>query len=115
MILLGLLLAPINDTQIPRAWGFAHFDKVAHFGLFFITGLVSVFGVSFRNRFKYRLLFGTIFGLLLAVATEYGQSLLPSRDVSIYDFLADVIGLGVGLLLYVLLYTKYAVRTLLKL
>ena len=74
LILLGLLLAPIRETQIPAPRGFQHIDKVAHFGLFFVTGLVGVLGASFLNRFKTRMLFGIAFGLFLAVCTEFVQS-----------------------------------------
>ena len=115
MILLVLLLAPIGETQIPSPLGLKHFDKVAHFGLFFITGLVSVFGIKFLSRFRNRILTGIIFGLFLAVITEFVQLLLPVRNMSLYDLLADVVGLGVGLALYAFLYSKQTIRTFMKL
>ena len=104
LILLGLLLAPITESQIPTPGGFKHFDKVAHFGLFAITGLVSAFGARFLSRFRTRMLFGIAFGLFLAVCTELAQSLIPIRNMSLYDLLADVAGLSVGLLLYAFLH-----------
>ncbi|MFC1933429.1 VanZ family protein [Chloroflexota bacterium] len=98
-ILLSLLLFPIAETQIPSPWGFKHFDKVAHFGLFFVTGLVSVFSIRFFSQFRTRMLFGIVFGLFLAISTEFAQSLIPLRNMSFYDLFADIAGLGVALAL----------------
>ncbi len=115
LFLLGVLLAPIGGSVIPGSLRFEHFDKVVHFGLFAITGFVSVYGANFRNQFRYRMLFGAVFSLFLAASTEYGQSLLPFRDMSIYDLLADIVGLGVGLASYALLYSRDNVRSFLRL
>lgn len=107
LILLGLLLAPIRETAIPTPGGFKHLDKVAHFGLFVVTGLISVFGARFLSQFRTRMLFGIVFGLFLAVCTEFGQSLIPVRNTSLYDLLADVVGLGVALALCALLHRRH--------
>jgi VanZ family protein len=112
--LLGVLLAPVADTAIPGPLRFEHFDKVAHLCLFAVTGFVGVFGTNFQRQLKSRVLFGVVFGLFLAVSTEFGQSLV-SRDTSLYDLLADVIGLGAGLALYAFLYSRYTVRLFLRL
>jgi VanZ family protein len=114
LFLLGLLLAPVRETPIPNP-GFMHWDKVAHFGLFAVTGFIGVFGFNFLGQFKFRMLFGTVFGLFLAISTEFAQSLVPLRDTSLYDLLADVVGLGVGLAFYALLYSRHRVRALLRL
>ena len=106
LILLGLLLSPIAETQIPSPGGFKHFDKVAHFGLFFVTGLVGVFSTRFLSQFGTRMLFGIVFGLFLAVSTEFAQSFIPLRNMSLYDFFADVAGLGVALVLCVFLHRQ---------
>jgi VanZ family protein len=110
VFLLGVLLAPISEMGIFIPWGFKHFDKVAHFCLFAVTGFVAVFGANFGSQFKSRMCFGIAFGLLLALGTEFAQSLVPFRDTSLYDLLADVVGLGVGLVLYTLLYIRYRQR-----
>jgi len=115
LILLGVLLAPIGEAEIPAPWGFKHWDKVYHFGLFAVTGFVSVFGARFLNLFRSRILFGIVFGLFLAVSTEFAQSLIPCRNMSFYDLLADVIGLGVSLSLYAFLHRQAGLRALFKL
>jgi len=115
MALLGLLLAPIGETQIPSPLGFKHFDKVAHFGLFFITGLISVLGARFLSQFRSRMLFGIIFSLVLAVGTEFAQSFLPVRNMSFYDLLADIAGLVVALALCIFIYRQAYLSTFFKL
>ncbi len=106
LILLGLLLAPIRESQIPTLWGFQHSDKIAHFGLFFVTGLAGVFGATFFKSFRARMWFGIVLGLLLALGTEFGQAFLPVRNMSFYDLIADVAGLSVALLLSVFVYYR---------
>ena len=107
--LLGVLLAPIGDNSIPGPLNFEYFDKVAHFCLFAVTGFLSVIGLNSQKYFQFRLLFGLVFGLFVAISTEFGQSLV-SRDTSFYDLLADIIGLCAGLTLYSFFYYKYTVR-----
>jgi VanZ family protein len=104
LILLGLLFLPALDSLLPvRDW-FHHFDKVAHFGLFAVTGFVGIYGASFFSRFRSRMLFGVVFGLALAVGTELGQHFIPSRDMDFYDLLADWAGLFFGLFAYTFYY-----------
>ncbi len=114
LVLLVLLLSPIKDF-IPNRGGFQHWDKVAHGGLFAVTGFMSIYGAGFFSRFRYRFIFGVIFGLALAGATELGQSLVPSRTTDAYDFLADMAGLCLGVLIYVLLYSREGIRSRLRL
>jgi VanZ family protein len=113
LILLGLLLAP--QVSLPLPQGFKQWDKVAHVGLFGVTAFVSVFGTKFFNQFKSRLLFGAIFSLLLAAATEFVQSFISTRTADPFDFLCDMIGLFIGLLLYSILYRRKRLRSRLKL
>jgi VanZ family protein len=113
LVLLGLLLAPSVPLPIPH--GFKYFDKVAHVGLFGVTVCVSVFGSKFFSRFKLRLLFGIILSLFLAAGTEFVQSFSSTRTADPYDFLCDLVGLFLGLLLYAMLYSRKGLRSRLKL
>jgi VanZ family protein len=106
LVLWGLLLAPIGEEGIGNLVGFKHWDKIAHFGLFGVTGFVGALGASFFGTLRSRILFGMILGLLLAVCTEAAQSLISIRNASPYDLLADTAGLLVALLLYALLYRR---------
>jgi VanZ family protein len=114
-ILLGLLLAPGDGGIIPRWCSFRGFDKVIHCILYGITAMVSVYGTAFLPKFRERLIFGLIFGLALGFSTEFGQSMIPGRDMSYKDLLANVLGTISGLVLYVLLYRKAVVRERFKL
>jgi VanZ family protein len=95
LFLLGLLLAPIGNARVPtpRVIGF---DKIAHFGLFFITAVLSMSGVGF-SRLRDRIMFAVLFGLFLSAGTEFAQYFIPTRGTSIYDLLADVLGLALGI------------------
>ena len=110
LFLLGVLLAPISEPSIPALGGFKHLDKVAHFCLFTITGYINVFSARFFSRFRYRMFFGIVFGLCLAIGTEFAQYLIPARNMSLYDLLADILGLSVGLPLYAFFHHRHAVR-----
>ncbi|MEE8469997.1 MAG: VanZ family protein [Dehalococcoidia bacterium] len=106
LILLGILLAPIGDIATHIPGGFRHWDKIAHFGLFGITGIVSAYGAKFLGPLRARLAFGMIFGLSLAVFTEGAQHFIGARTGSFLDLLADVAGLSLALLLYALRYLR---------
>ena len=110
LVLWGLLLAPIGEEEVGGSVGFKHWDKIAHFGLFGVTGFVSTFGISFFRALRSRILFAMILGLLLAVCTEGAQSLIGFRNGSPYDLVADIAGLLAALLLYVLLYRRWTGR-----
>lgn len=114
IFLLLVLLAPISEGAVPSALRFPNFDKVAHFGLFAVTGFIGVLGTSFGGRLKNRILFSTVFGLFLAVTTELVQS-FTTRTSDLYDLLADVGGLLAGLVLYYILYNLKSVRSCLRL
>lgn len=114
LVLLAVLLLPIGNV-VPEVGGFRHWDKIAHLGLFAVTGFMSVYGATFLSGFKHRFIFGLIFGLVLAVGTEFGQSFVATRSTSLYDLLADVLGLSLGMLFYVLLYRHEGIRSRFKL
>jgi VanZ family protein len=115
LMLLVVLLSPIRDSIISNRGGFQHWDKVAHFGLFAVTGFISVYGAGFFSQFVARVLFGLIFGLVLAFGTELGQYLVPFRDPDFYDLLADLAGLFFGLLSYTILFCFDTLRSRLRL
>jgi VanZ family protein len=114
LALLAILLMPLKFSIFPPE-GFRYWDKVVHFGLFIITGIMSIYGTGFLTRFGYRIIFALIFGLVLAVGTEFGQSLVATRSTSMLDLLADVVGLFLGLVVYALLYRHEGIRQRLRL
>jgi VanZ family protein len=104
LLLLAVLLSPLKEGVIPSSWGFRHFDKVVHFCLFAVTGFLGICGAGFFASFRNRLLFGFVFGLVLAAGTEFGQAFIPHRTPSLYDLQADLTGLSLGLLFCTWLY-----------
>jgi VanZ family protein len=114
LALIAILLLPLKDGFFTPG-GFHYWDKVVHFGLFAVTGFISIYGASFFSKFSYRFIFGLVFGLALAIGTESGQSFVPSRSTSLFDLLADLIGLSLGLLTYALLYRQENIRQRLRL
>ena len=101
VILLATLL-PIAEESIPAVGAFEHIDKVAHFLLFAVMTLVAVwFGRSFLGSLGRAVGFGVIWGLLLAGGTEFAQSFLPLRNMSVLDFGADMAGVGFYVLMLI--------------
>jgi VanZ family protein len=97
LFLLGILLAPGNDLKTPNFLEFRYFDKVVHFGLFFVTETLYVSMVWFIPRFSTRIKLSILVGVVLAAGTEFAQFFIPYRDMDIYDFLADITGLFLGI------------------
>ena len=76
---------PIAAGNLP----FAHFDKLVHlaeFGLF----MLLAWHATGRN-----LLIAWLLTMAFAGSDECHQALIPTRDASVYDFIADLIGAGI--------------------
>lgn len=94
LILLG---SSIPSSSIPGSFVFG-FDKIIHFTEYAIWGILGV-------RSNYKIfnsvnIFVLLFGLIFCVFDELWQSTIPGRDSSIYDVIADFIGIFSSLLLY---------------
>lgn len=86
IVLIGLsvaFLVQISGNQVPR---FEHADKVVHFGAFFVLALT--FHRAFPIPIWAALAILTSYGL----AIEWAQDLLPYRQASLGDLLADAAG-----------------------
>jgi hypothetical protein len=55
LVLWGLLLAPIGEEGIASDLGFKHWDKIAHFCFFGVTGFVGAFAASFFRTLRSRI------------------------------------------------------------
>ena len=69
-------------------------DKLAHIGVYFVLGFLVNSWLKTRQikASKRSLIYLAL--LCSALLDEYHQSLIPGRSVSIYDFLANALGLG---------------------
>jgi VanZ family protein len=102
-------------SQHPQYGIFRYWDKFAHVFLFGVTGIVSVYGARFFRRFGARLCFGLAFSLFLAIGTEFTQSFISYRSADFYDFMADLLGIFVGMFIYLTAYMNGTLRSRLKL
>ncbi len=96
---------PDGGPEIP------HIDKVLHFGYFFGGGFIlgtycllrSGTGASFARRFLLPLAIFAVLGIL----DEYHQTFTPGRSGNDpFDWLADVLGAGTGIVVANLLHTR---------
>lgn len=72
-------------------------DKVAHFGLYAVLGWLTARALLERTAAR---LGAAVAGLgAFAAADELHQLLIPGRSASVLDWLADLAGLALGLLL----------------
>jgi hypothetical protein len=104
MVILALcwcprFLMPVKETGA-RPFFVPNFDKLVHLGIFAVFAFLWMrVGPPVGKA-------GRIFlaGLALAVISELGQELpIVSRDATFMDGVADVVGVGLGLLAYRLL------------
>lgn len=98
VVIIGLSSVPGED--FPEAAWLAH-DKMIHFveyGLFgfLVAGAVNTRVTASGRIFLITLLLAGLFGML----DETYQSIIPGRDSSVYDWIADVIGILLGSWVY---------------
>jgi len=91
---------------------FEGFDKMAHLGFFFILTVLLLFGkINQQNSYDYRLL--TILKIILITAALGGGiellqwKVFTYRSAEWWDFISDMLGVGMGIFSYLLLHRKY--------
>ena len=93
LILVG---SSIPSTSIPGSFVFG-FDKIIHFTEYAIWGTLGL--KSNYKIFNSVNIFVLLFGSIFCVFDEIWQSNIPGRDSSLYDVIADFIGIIFSLLL----------------
>ncbi len=88
-----LLLIPGSD--MPQVKFFEWQDKVAHFSLF--CGWCFLLVLFLEKPHKVTFTIVLIIGLFMAGFTEWLQLYIPHRSADLLDFVADIIGVLVGL------------------
>jgi VanZ family protein len=75
-------------------------DKLAHAVAFLVLGLLSMAAMDGHER-------GTaliaVWGLSMSIVTELLQWPIPGRSTSVFDGVADMVGIGLAILLYTLI------------
>lgn len=101
-----IVLCSIPGQEFPDASfiDIPHFDKIVHFGLYFILSVVAIKGIQQQNRFKllksHPYLSILIYAVFLGVNLELIQYYyIPFRSGDILDMLANFIGAISGVFL----------------
>ena len=81
------------------------FDKTAHITEYSGLGFLLAFGLSlkdhdFDNKAKGCLLFGALIG----ITDELHQAFVPTRSMDFIDFTADIVGISIGILCWLLFF-----------
>ncbi|WP_346855963.1 VanZ family protein [uncultured Draconibacterium sp.] len=94
-----LLFMPASQLPSEPFLKIPHFDKIVHFGLFFILCLLLFRPVK---QFTPNFYFWTpLLALVLAVALEFlQQKITKSRHSDVYDLWANTAGLAVAVVFY---------------
>jgi VanZ family protein len=94
----GLIALAAGATQVPGTPALPHFDKVLHFGAYFVLGTLLGAGWQWAGQRPARgwLL---LFALALGASDEVRQSRMDERTGEVADWVADVAGATTGLFL----------------
>ena len=82
---------------------FTHADKVAHFGVYTILGILwaRAYGVTPLGRTPVHLAMAAILSVALyALSDEWHQSFVPARTAELADWIADAAGGTCGVFIY---------------
>lgn len=109
--LLFILLATLTPgQQLPKTPDVIGFDKLVHFGLFFVltflwnrvrttTGWAELNKVKFITKYL-------VFGILIAILVEYLQQYIPGRSFDYGDMIANIMGGTIGTACFYILHKK---------
>jgi len=78
---------------------FPNQDKVLHTGMYFLLSISMIVNRDVCRGF-HPLSVMFVSGVIYAVSDEIHQSFVPGRDCSAGDLLADIVGLAIGLSVY---------------
>lgn len=112
-----ILLCTTPTDQLPDAslWAFLSFDKAVHFGLFALLTLFVIVGLKRQYSFyqlryyprSYAVLYSVLFGLGIEILQ---LSLSTGRNFDWMDWVADIIGSCLGVILFRIIYGKEFAR-----
>ncbi len=98
IIFYGLFIPAENLPKKPFL-AIPHFDKVVHFGLFFVFCLLLF--VPFKKLQKNYLVLAPLVAFILSAVLETIQHLVSSsRSSNLYDFIANTLGIITAVLVY---------------
>ena len=93
-----LALTSVPGSDLPDISPFPEADKVVHFGLYVVLGLLSVRAAWTRSA---SVLVRILFAIgLFAALDEIHQHFIPGRSMDGRDWMADIAGAAVGILVF---------------
>jgi len=101
LVIFVLTILPSHKIPNPPDWDIS-IDKLVHFGLFMVLSLLLLFrqhaksGLLYRQQLIWITILLVIYGLLL----EMAQILVPTRNFSWLDLIADALGAIAGNFIY---------------
>jgi len=105
-IIFLLILMP--GQQFPEIGDLFSFDKLAHSGVFAILVLLMIIGFSKQYTFQiFReqpIRYSVLISLIYASFLELGQSLIPDRYANFYDMAFNILGVGLGYIIFLIIY-----------
>ncbi len=101
IIFIGCTMPP---ALIPK-WNIPHFDKVAHFGFFFVQSvLISLlFYYQTGKSFLLLIFISTFWAFVYGGTIELLQGAFFNRTADVYDLCADILGGLFGAMVYPLI------------
>ena len=103
-ILLMILASSIKGSNIPKSYIFT-FDKVIHFIEYGCLGTLLIF--MFARASKYPIYAALTVGVLYSFIDELYQSTVFGRSSSVFDVIADVVGLAFSVIIVKFLFKSY--------
>jgi VanZ family protein len=93
------LFIPAKELPVKPLFKIPHFDKMVHFGLFFILCFLLLRPFK-RVKLKYYLM-ATLISIVFSGLLEFSQQIFSkSRSSDIYDFMANTLGILFAVLFY---------------
>ena len=104
LIILILCILPQNDIPESRI-NIPHFDKILHFGVYFILAIIFSFELQKLYSIFSKILIILIYSFILGAAIEIIQNyLIETRSGDWFDLIADIVGSIVGIGVFILLH-----------
>lgn len=100
---MGLIVILSSQKQLPNIQKFfINADKIAHFGVYFVLGvLISIAVISNSNKSNLiKIIIISLIGIFFAISDEFHQYYVPNRTPDVFDFIADIIGIVFSLFLF---------------
>ena len=99
-----IVASSIKGSSIPQSYVFT-LDKIIHFVEYLLLGFVLIF--MFTGASKYPIAAGLTAGIFYSFIDELYQSTVSGRSSSLFDVIADVVGLTFSVIIVKLLFKSY--------